>query len=187
MGKSALFFPDMHATDKGCEIMARVVLRELVAAGLCEVDSIPNPLEVLEGWTPPKLEAEVEEGPEGGRPEFVSVRYGTGFGAVLLVSTAKGSTLIGFPDRGSVARTTADDRHAKELPLATDALLYATLKDNQFATESVDSNGEARLRIPWEIIDGLAPDQGEVWGSVLVLLPKVGPVVDVSEPIRLSR
>jgi lysophospholipase L1-like esterase len=187
VGHDALFFPDMHTTAKGTEVMARVVLGELVEHGLAEADEIPKPLQALEGWHAPELAIEALPPRGDGRAEFVEASYATGYGAVLLLSSSRGGTRVAFRRAGTVRRTTPEDPQGKLLPLAVDALLAATLKNNERATVSIQSDGTAQLPIPWDVIDALAPDATEVWAAVLVLLPKVGPIVAVSEALELRR
>jgi hypothetical protein len=182
-GKQALFFPDMHTTDAGCALMARVALRELSIAGLVRVDSVPAPLAVLDGWAKPSLSVALEPAPSGGRPSHVRVRYAPGYGSVLFLSRARGETLVDFPTLGDLQRVEQSRDKTRSLPLEHDALLAATLAGNQFRTVTLGTDGTALLPIPWDVVD---VGGGEIYAAVAIVLPKVGPVIVVSEALIIS-
>jgi len=184
VGKGALFFPDLHATDAGCALMARVALRELAKVGLVRVDQVPAPLGVLEGWVEPRLSVVVEPAPPGVRPSHVQVEYASGYGSVLFLSRAVGETLIDFPTLGDVQRVPIPRGKTRKLPLEHDALLQATLTANQFRTVTIGADGKGRLPIPWDALDSVGGGD-TIYAAVAIVLPKVGPVIVVSEAVAI--
>jgi len=184
-GKDALFFPDMHPTDAGCAILSRVVLRELASAGLVDVARVPAPLEVLDGWVAPSLSVALEKAPLGARPSHVRVEYASGFGSVLLLARARGETAVGFPRQGDMRRRQVPRKGEPSLPLEHDALLAATLVGNEFRTVTLGADGSALLPIPWDAVDENGGGGGELYAAVAIVLPRVGPVIAVSEAFAL--
>ncbi|HUR28455.1 MAG TPA: GDSL-type esterase/lipase family protein [Planctomycetota bacterium] len=188
-GNAALYFPDHHTNDVGAEIMARVVLRELVRAKLVDgaLARLPEPLAALASWTPPALAVEIVRPDPASPPTHVRVHYAPGYGAVLFAASARGSTQVDFQKLGDVKILSGERPNARMLPLAQDALLVATMRGNEQRTVTLGADGSALLEIPWDAIRAARPGGGEVFAAVAIVLPKVGPVLDVSAALELGK
>jgi hypothetical protein len=79
-----------------------------------------------------------------------------------------------------------DRPNARTLPLANDALFAATLPGNEQRTQTLGSDASALLEIPWDAIGSAQLAGGEVFAAAAIVIPKVGPILAVSEAIPLG-
>jgi lysophospholipase L1-like esterase len=146
MGRDRLVFRDCHATEAGYAIVARELLRALVADGVVEA-SVADGLDLEQGALGPPLSLEVVASSPDHASAAVTVQYAPGYAAQLLVSGTEGEVRIGFvPHKEAIEL--APPGSGQPFALGDDKLLRACVAHQEALRVHLDAQGRGEIVFP---------------------------------------